>query len=143
MCVSHTPGVGNGLQNGRISLLDFRFADDDSTLAHTKYVAKCFKKPLVETCRGVGGKMKDEKWKTNNHMGFAHTNVLPMEMFAKMGGKQHCLHLALYLDSAYARPEQNKRGPRTHLGIPSFSFAQRKTLPKSPDRTCQTTRRVS
>lgn len=79
-------GVGNGFQNGRISLLDFRFADDDSTSAHANYVAQCFKEPLVETCPGVSGKMKEKNWKTNKHMGFADTNVLPMEMLGRMGG---------------------------------------------------------
>ena len=130
-------------QDGRISLLDFRFADDDSTLAHANYVAQCFKEPLVETCPGVSGKMKEKNWKTNKHMGFADTNVLPMEMLGRMGGNS----IDYIWHSIWTVPMQGlnitKVGREHTLAfLPSPSHKE-KTLPKNPDRTCQTTRRVS
>ena len=54
-------------------------------LGKTVVISQLFCQPsrqkLVGTWPGVDCKMKDKNWKTNNHMGFANTHLLLMEMF--------------------------------------------------------------
>lgn len=48
---------------------------------------------VLETCNTVNDKITGKKWKTNQHMGFANANVLPMEMFGRKGRDSHATPL--------------------------------------------------
>ena len=59
-----------------------------TTLENSKLHCQLSRQPLVETCPRVDERTTDKYWKTNRHMGFANTKVLPMEMFGRIGAQQ-------------------------------------------------------